>query len=576
ENRDEGSRANPRDNTRWEAPRSYPNDNARWEPPRYPTGGRGYPTNDARWEPPRDNTRGDPRYPTDSRDRRYSDLAYNSNEEPEKSNRFNPDYVGFFDPNLYSHDAVEERSSKYFYRMVEPFIEALQDARSSTMDEFIRAIELRRFDFQDFDRARNQSGQSGGGFKDAASNPDNRRLGDQDWNKFKSRESSRDRDRRDQSRDRRLVGFSESRQRSSDGRNDRKDNKGNNSGGVYHVVFNNVSEDAGRGYRATSRDSRSPIVNYFLEANLVPPPLQLTHSADSPDLVNLKPRKPNPPKPSKCKVCAREFLSTNKLWAHLRDSHDFSTKNRASEDVVAIHYLDAEDTREALPVIPALTRGKLRSFASTRDAKADPSVIAETIKPQTLRGIAGTASTTLKATIRRPRFEEVRVLSNETTIVRRGEATLVPIKIPSKLPLGKDFEFRSHASDSLRNFHVGRGRLYNQVIDEYFIHVIVRNDGDFDLIVPRGASLGILSECDYEGCYNLSTDNYHLATLPVVEDASLETKLDNSVTIFGKPEVVRRIAEVVHEFPKLWANKNTVIKIPEEDWATIPILDEFK
>ncbi|RDI83090.1 hypothetical protein Vi05172_g6837 [Venturia inaequalis] len=39
--------------------------------------------------------------------------------------------------------------------------------------------------------------------------------------------------------------------------------------------------------------------------------------------------------------------------------------------------------------------------------------------------------------------------------------------------------------------------------------------------------------------------------MPPLEDASAETKLENSITIYGDPEVVLKIAEVIHEFPEL-------------------------
>ncbi|RDI85548.1 hypothetical protein Vi05172_g4293 [Venturia inaequalis] len=39
--------------------------------------------------------------------------------------------------------------------------------------------------------------------------------------------------------------------------------------------------------------------------------------------------------------------------------------------------------------------------------------------------------------------------------------------------------------------------------------------------------------------------------MPPLEDASAKTKLKNSVTIYRDPEVILKIAEVVHEFPEL-------------------------
>ncbi|TID13431.1 hypothetical protein E6O75_ATG11347 [Venturia nashicola] len=60
------------------------------------------------------------------------DLDEDSDEDYDRSRRFNPDHIAYFDPNLCTHDAVEERNSKCFYRMFAPFIEALQNACSYT------------------------------------------------------------------------------------------------------------------------------------------------------------------------------------------------------------------------------------------------------------------------------------------------------------------------------------------------------------------------------------------------------------------------------------------------------------
>lgn len=48
-----------------------------------------------------------------------------------------------------------------------------------------------------------------------------------------------------------------------------------------------------------------------------------------------------------------------------------------------------------------------------------------------------------------------------------------------------------------------------------------------------------------------------------------------STTVFGDSDQVRRIQDLVNEFPRLWASEAGIICIPKEDWAEISILSQF-
>ncbi|KAE9965495.1 hypothetical protein EG328_009596 [Venturia inaequalis] len=90
----------------------------------------------------------------------------------------------------------------------------------------------------------------------------------------------------------------------------------------------------------------------------------------------------------------------------------------------------------------------------------------------------------------------------------------------------------------IQEFYKGNGRIYNQIADEHFHVVIARNDGSQMLVIPKNASLGILSAYDYNGCYALATEDHYLAAIQLELTESQETKLANGITVYSDKEQV--------------------------------------
>ncbi|KAE9963205.1 hypothetical protein EG328_011589 [Venturia inaequalis] len=67
------------------------------------------------------------------------------------------------------------------------------------------------------------------------------------------------------------------------------------------------------------------------------------------------------------------------------------------------------------------------------------------------------------------------------------------------------------------------------------------------LVIPKNASLGILSAYDYNGCYALATEDYHLAAIQLELTESQETKLANGITVYSDKEQVAQIEAIILE-----------------------------
>ncbi|SLM35364.1 probable transposable element [Lasallia pustulata] len=174
----------------------------------------------------------------------------------------------------------------------------------------------------------------------------------------------------------------------------------------------------------------------------------------------------------------------------------------------------------------------------------------------------------------------------------------------------------------------GDRAIYAHVVDSQMTFVQVRNDINEPIVLGRHAHLGYISECLEENCYLVLPEAHALAgkapskihwsswvrtaltatsilcgitqaaftgtsTLPHHKDSksrisssvvapaiqsfnqSLETILPNGITTYGQAEISARYSEVINRYPDLWADKGRVAKIPESDWMTILLVDEW-
>ena len=213
----------------------------------------------------------------------------------------------------------------------------------------------------------------------------------------------------------------------------------------------------------------------------------------------------------------------------------------------------------------------------------------------------------------RARSEPVKraVKSASRTILPPRATTQVPVAYAGSLPQDRDLLFEPQCSLPLGH----AGGVYAHIVDASFRTVHVRNDTDKPVVVPRKARLGTLGEYEQDGCFPIGAHHADLAasgwrnwktklardvitaatamtaavmpdlhtdpreankdlvgsTSAVTIDPSLEYVMPNGVTIYGKPEAVEPLAQLIDEHQDLFVDQGQTVDIPEEEWMPIPL-----
>lgn len=140
-----------------------------------------------------------------------------------------------------------------------------------------------------------------------------------------------------------------------------------------------------------------------------------------------------------------------------------------------------------------------------------------------------------------------------------------------------------------------RAAVYAHVVDHHVSEILVRNK----LVIPRKSKMGNIVEYEAEGCYHISSKAGYLAatstkaeqrddwirrqmrdtlvTAALQIDQSNEHRLPNEITLYGEDVgTVKKLKQVVDEFPRLWQDNGNVVDIPEEEWMEIPLVDDWR
>ena len=180
------------------------------------------------------------------------------------------------------------------------------------------------------------------------------------------------------------------------------------------------------------------------------------------------------------------------------------------------------------------------------------------------------------------------------------------------LPENKDYFFEPLQQERLT--------LFTHLVDSQITGVLVRNESDNAINVPRRLRLGSIAEINYESCFqaDISPD---IATTPpkkatalvAAVDAfkklgaphmpsrapprpfealppsgappmpsgapkafsTLETRMSNGVTIYGQPKERQILLKLVTDFPKLWIDEGFV-DIAQNEWMKLPLRSDWE
>lgn len=182
----------------------------------------------------------------------------------------------------------------------------------------------------------------------------------------------------------------------------------------------------------------------------------------------------------------------------------------------------------------------------------------------------------------RQRLQPLRkkVLNAEAMTLPPRTETFVPV-LPTGLPDDRDFFFQPLTQAYLT--------LFSHLVDHTTGGVLVRNESQRTVRLPRKQKLGLVTEVFYENCFqaglDLDTTEMPPKANPLHEsrqgirvsavDPSLETKLPNGVRVYGDRVAVEKLSSLVAEFASIW-EMSGFVNVPPERWMTVPLRDDWQ
>lgn len=163
------------------------------------------------------------------------------------------------------------------------------------------------------------------------------------------------------------------------------------------------------------------------------------------------------------------------------------------------------------------------------------------------------------------------------------------------LPHDREFLFEPEKVDKLS--------AYAHVVDCDMSHIIVRNDSEEQIKLPRNVKLGKVIEYEAAGCFPVEAFHSDLAVRPPRKNTNwvksnlrrlvaaaaafsaaipntpapdTETVHNTGVTIHGSPQSRSLLGSVVDKFPSLWQDTGNVTNVPESQWMDIPLVDNWQ
>lgn len=163
--------------------------------------------------------------------------------------------------------------------------------------------------------------------------------------------------------------------------------------------------------------------------------------------------------------------------------------------------------------------------------------------------------------------------SNSELLLRTGELNL---------PEDRDFLF-----EPIGDVHF---TMYAHIVDSSMTGVLVRNETNRDVQVPKYRKLGNITEMDFENCFQSTIDRDFAAVKPeaylhfnreVAPDIyptagdRKETTMPNGVKIYGSPEQSKALESLVTEFASVWVDTGFA-NVPEDEWMTVQLRDDWQ
>lgn len=192
---------------------------------------------------------------------------------------------------------------------------------------------------------------------------------------------------------------------------------------------------------------------------------------------------------------------------------------------------------------------------------------------------------------------ELAIFNQTRKVIAPHTDMRVPVKARRKplhkLPADRDFIFEPSEQDALL--------VCAHVVDHTMSEIIVRNESDHPVILPKRTRLGKVVEYEAGGCYVVQPDMQDLAHRPAKATKTSRVKRAFAATMAvtaafnaataPKPEIthatgvtmydsghdsISALAEAVEAYPSLWNDTGNVTNIPESEWMEIPLVDNWQ
>ena len=294
----------------------------------------------------------------------------------------------------------------------------------------------------------------------------------------------------------------------------------------------------------------------------------------------------------------------SKMATPLRVRGVGSSHHETSEYITQRIYLPATDD-DGKPILACLHRelhivDNLRAKMLIGNDIIGPEGIVIDVANKQAR--IGSCKATAKVTAKpRGEFVRKRVYVSESTFVPPRTEMMLPTK-PINLPPDRDFIFEPVRQANLS--------MFAHIVDHNMSAILVRNESNKVVQLPRKLRIGNVQEMDYEHCFLTDLDHSVTGKGSDLEHCSLtdfelagskstgpmttnmapnqsendhsrpllaeENKLHNGVMIYGRnTNELQTLAELVDEFPKIWVDTGFV-KVPEEEWMKLPLRHDWQ
>ena len=140
------------------------------------------------------------------------------------------------------------------------------------------------------------------------------------------------------------------------------------------------------------------------------------------------------------------------------------------------------------------------------------------------------------------------------------------------------------------------------IVDHIMSDILVRNDTDHPVILPRRTRLGKVVKYEAQGCYAVDANTQPLAHRPAkalktswikktLVTAMTAATAFNAATTLPKAEVIHTTGVTMYDsdpsaiptltsameaFPSLWKDTGNVVNVPESEWMDISLIDNWR